>query len=168
MTTTRCLVIGAVVAGWLGATVAAADTLAPQKSSQVVRLSSSGASCTIQGAILVDQLQPADGTVPVPFTIPDKKVLVVTGVNWIINVAVASQLLRTTRVSLASFVSPPATLLGLFLDTALVGPGAAGVFKASPVPGVIVKPGVEICAAVDSDVGTLGGAIVHGFLAPDR
>ena len=87
-----------------------------------------------------------------------------TGVSWNFYVPPAASL-RTLRVVLVSFV-PPANLFALVADEALVGSGANGVAKSSAVPNVVVKPGVEMCASVDSI--TDPSAVVYGFLAPDK
>ncbi len=62
----------------------------------------------------------------------------------------------------------------VFHDTAVIGAGTPPTSscstggKASVVPNLIVRPGVELCGGYDNT--TFGGApaIVHGFLIKDK
>src|SRR5688572_4220512 len=60
--------------------VVTAAGLEPSKPSQTVLLEPGGSLCPVAGKIVNTRIQP-DGT-RVPFSIPPKQVLVITGVDW--------------------------------------------------------------------------------------
>src|SRR5262249_45023559 len=76
----------------LSAAVPAAADLAPAKASQIVTLTTSGASCPLAGDLIDRQVLP-DGTKQ-PFSIPEKQILVLTEFDWSTTAGDASSVER--------------------------------------------------------------------------
>lgn len=162
-----CLAVMAVLAI---ASVARSGALEPTKPSQMVVLTYSDfcTETTSLANIIDTQILP-NGTTQ-PFTIPAGQVLVVTGFDW--SAYRCPALAAPGTVDVYMFLG--ATGRVVFNDTAVIGAGTPPTSscstggKASVVPNLIVKPGVELCAGFDNQ--TFGGApaIVHGFLTKDK
>jgi len=136
---------------------AAAGPLAPARASDVVTVYTNGAPCPIVG-VAFDTIVLPDGTSQ-PFSIPPKRVLVVTSLDW--NVTSGSP-----GVAAAPVLSLQTGGGGLPI---LQGSGvtdsngtAAGTVTAST--GVVVRSGPQLCL-----VGGVGPAgLIHGFFAKDK
>lgn len=147
-----------------------AAPLAPSKPSQIVTLTYDNfcAGTTSLVNVIDTQIMP-DGTTQ-PFTIPQGRVLVVTGLDW--SASRCPPLSAPGTVGVYVFLG--ATGRVAFNDYATIGAGTSPGSscstggKASVVPNLVVKPGTELCAGYDNT--TFGGApgIVHGFLADDE
>jgi hypothetical protein len=152
------------------ASAAGAGTLAPAKASDMVVLTYSNfCTGTTSLANIIDTQILPDGTTQ-PFTIPSKKVLVVTGIDW--SASRCPALSAPGTVEMYVFLGVNGRVA--FNDAAVIGAGTPPTSscstggKASVVPNLVVRPGVELCAGYDNQ--TFGGApaIVHGFLAKDK
>ena len=156
------------------ADVAAAGTLAPNKASQVVTLSTSGGTpCGAGGPAgngqLVDQQIDPTGS-NISFQIPTGKVLVVTGGTILVHFGVAG---NSVTVFLEEFGGGggggnPVHVSSLVLDS-----NGSGHTDFVLDPGVIVKavtasPVQGICADTQGAPGAVINATLHGFLAPDK
>jgi hypothetical protein len=144
--------------------------LAPSKPSQIVTLTYDGfcAGGTSLDNIIGIRIMP-DGTTQ-PFTIPPGQVLVVTGIDWSAYRCPPS----TAPGTVLMYVFLGATGRVAFADTAVIGAGATPTSacsiggKASIVPNLVVKPGIELCAGFDNQGFSGSPAIVHGFLTSDE
>jgi len=144
---------------FLAAVSATAGPLAAAKPSDVVTLSTSGATCAGSG-LLLDTRIASDGTA-VPFVIPAKRVLVVTELQWGVIAVPASQ----TFDFLLFLKTPPATTLPLVTSSAVAdATGHAGA--TTQVANAVVKPGPLFCA-IDFP-GSSALILVRGFLAKDK
>ncbi len=135
--------------------------LAPVKASDVLTLTnSSPTSCGGGGAATIDQVANSDGTI-VPFVIPPKKVLVVTGVEWDATGAEGTQFVfLLVRIG-------GSTANTVFRDSAVAGSGQHASGNAV-IPAAVVKSGTQLCAAISGSPSTAPALVVHGFLAPDK
>jgi hypothetical protein len=147
---------------------ASAAGLGPTKGSQLVTVYGSG-SCSIPGhtgnSLALSKMVAADGTV-VTFTIPPKKILVVTDVLANASGEQTGNLLTTTVI--VGSAAGGTVVAGRF-ESALPGGGATAAFDFSH--GVAVRTGSTICVQMINL--TQGGdtglsAFAHGYFAPDK
>jgi hypothetical protein len=134
-----------------------AGVLAPSKPSSLVTLMSSGACGT--GSHKMDTRIMPDGTA-VPFVIPPKEVLVLTGIEWVFVVTAG----QGGLVDL--LLAPPAPAVGYQVFSAEALAPGNGIGRGSAlIPDVVAGPGVDICA--DVPFGT-SSVTLHGFLAKNK
>lgn len=141
-------------------TVASAAGIEPSKPSQTVLLTFAGTPCPVAGKLVDVQIQ-TNGA-QVPFTIPAKQVLVITGIDWFVADAPASK-----AANFALTLQDPGGIVpavGVFFDTALAdSSGQAG--HIATVSSLIVRPGPLLCA---TSAGSTPTAIIRGFLTKDK
>lgn len=141
----------------------------PAKPSDLVTLISSDAHC-IPDVMMgnptkaINQRVLADGSV-VPFVIPARNVLVVTGIEW----RQASTGSSTTGEDFYLFTESAAGGLGGVLVDSFSPPNASARAGASiPVTGVSIKAGSTVCFQVETGYIETAVAYVHGYLTKDR
>jgi hypothetical protein len=134
-----------------------AGVLAPSKPSSVVTLVSFGACGT--GSHKMDTRIMPDGTA-VPFVIPPKEVLVLTGIEWVFTVAGGQGGL------IDLLLAPPAPAVGYQVFSAEALAPGNGIGRGSAlIPDVVAGPGVDICADVPFGASSV---TLHGFLAKNK
>ncbi|HVH06084.1 MAG TPA: hypothetical protein VNE71_08820 [Myxococcota bacterium] len=137
----------------------AALALAAAKSSDLVTLESSGTTdpaCPLGGTPFATRILP-DGTRE-PFTIPAKRVLVITSVDYVFETPIPDGGPAFFRVSLQTTEIVP-----VLSDTTVANTGSAAG-RAEAAAGVAVRAGPPLCA----DAGITRSALLHGFLAKDK
>jgi hypothetical protein len=135
-----------------------APALEPKRASDLVTLFATGEGlCPIAGLSFGTRIL-SDGT-QVPFTIPPKHVLVITGFEFVRDGVTAGQ--GTT--GLVSQQPTGAVTASPLLQASGVA-AANGFVSGSAVadPGIAVRPGAPLC------VGGADAAILRGFLAKDK
>lgn len=147
---------------WLALATAtpAAAGLAPTRASQLVTLIPGDRECDIVGPALDQQLLP-DGSTR-PFSVADKQVLIVTEVDWGVTRAPAS---ATASFTLVQEKLPQSVFIPFFLDGALTD-STGTARRVASVADAVVGPGTQLCV-LRIGPGDFG-AVVRGFLAPDR
>ena len=134
-----------------------AGVLAPSKPSSVVTLASLSACGT--GSHKMDTRIMPDGTA-VPFVIPPKEVLVLTGIEWAFSVAAG----QGGVIDL--LLAPPAPAVGYQVFSAEALAPGNGIGRGSAlIPDVVAGPGVDICADVPFGASSV---TLHGFLAKNK
>ena len=134
-----------------------AGVLAPAKPSSLVTLVSLGA-CGTGSHKMNTRIMP-DGTA-VPFVIPPKEVLVLTGIEWVFVVTTGQGGL------IDLLLVPPAPALGYQVFSAgALAPGNGIGRGSATVPDVVAGPGVDICADVPFGASSV---TLHGFLAKNK
>jgi hypothetical protein len=144
----------------LALTPRAALALSAAKSSDLVTLESSGGNdpaCPHSGTPFATRVL-ADGT-RAAFTIPPKRVLVITSVDYAFETPIPDGAPAVFHVTLQTASESVNVLSG-----ATVSNGGFATGTAEVAAGVAVKPGPALCA----DAGTTRSAILHGFLAKDK
>lgn len=169
----RVLVVAAALTFTLAPPIARlgrAARLAPSKASSVIELNSLFGSGTAKcpfGGVAADSLNNADGTTTSGFTVPARKVFVITDVDFQYIVArsdipVEFRLVRETSTA------------GNTVNTGLGAVSSTGGSATATLSlhGAVVKPGVTLCVAcfdlstrMNNNVGCTG--TVHGFLDED-
>ncbi len=140
---------------------AAAGALAPSKPSQLVTLSSSGGdtcAAPLGTWFKMDSQVNADASSS-PFTIPPGMVLVLTQADWTDQGGTADVdrfIIRLQNGTEIPFVGDGTRTIG----------ASAGGGSISFSPGVVVKPGTDICVTSTSTGFT--AATFHGYLTKDR
>ena len=148
-----------VVVGLFGVFVGTvhAGVLAPAKPSSLVTLTSLGSCGT--GSHKMDTRIMPDGTA-VPFVIPPKEVLVITGVEWVFTVAGGQGGL------IDLLLVPPAPAVGWQVFSAEALAPGNGIGRGSAlVSNVVAGPGVDVCADVPFGASSV---TLHGFLAKNK
>lgn len=144
----------------LGATTAGADVV-PAK--DIVTLAPSTvngpAPCNIQGETTLDQIITA-GASRIPFFIPDGQAFVITGLSWF----------RTAALGSPAAVQIRPVNTGVDQDVVLTVPTSASGLAAAATthPGILVGPGVAICAMERTAQGNSEAGLhvrVYGYFA---
>ena len=160
-----------------GFTVVAASPssgFAQSDPSQFVTLTSSGAStgpCAVSQLVVDSMVNPADGAL-VPFVIPPRKLLVLTGGTWSVGPPFSPPLDPNSAVNLQVFLtSDGSPETGIILGPSVLASGkgvAAGAFTLQP--GIVIKPGASMCVNFRHDNTQLAflGFRLHGYLAQDK
>ena len=149
---------GAVCTGLASALIAHAafaGPLAPSKSSDIVTLTTGpGDACVVTGSAAHYRVLP-DGTREL-FSVPDKRVLVVTGIDFVTQVAVP--------IDVELFVEKAPESAQIFVTGVAAGGGSAAI------PNAIVGSGATLCVrGTQKDGGAVAVlAVVHGFVAKDK
>jgi hypothetical protein len=144
----------------LALTPHAALALSAAKSSDLVTLESSGTTdpaCPLGGTPFATRIL-ADGT-RAAFTIPAKRVLVITSVDYAFETPIPDGAPAVFHVTLQTAIESVNVLSGATLSNGGFGTGTAEV-----AAGIAVKPGPALCA----EAGTTRSALLHGFLAKDK
>jgi hypothetical protein len=134
---------------------ALAGVLAPSNASDVVTLSNGpGDPCVVTGGALDFRVTP-NGTLE-PFSVPAKRVLVVTGIDFSTG--------TTNATSVELFVEKVPNTKQIFVTSVTGGGGSA------TIPNAIVGPGSSLCVQATLKAGGASTvfAIVHGFFAKDK
>ncbi len=149
------IVVMSMLVGFVG--TVEAGGLTPSKPSSLVTLVSLGACGS--GSHKMDTRIMPDGTA-VPFVIPPKEVLVLTGIEWVFVVAAG----QGGIIDL--LLVPPAPAVGFEVFSAgALAPGN-GIGRGSAlIPDVVAGPGVDICADVPFGASSV---TLHGFLAKNK
>ena len=135
----------------------AAPALEPSRASDLVTLIASETDCPIAGKAF-DTRVLADGS-QVPFTIPPKRVLVITGFEFLQSGAppgAGTTALVTQQPTGAALASP------LLQAAAVADAGGFLAGSAFAAPGIAVRGTAALCGS------NVVGAILHGFLAKDK
>jgi hypothetical protein len=139
----------------------AADVLAPEKASQIVQLRQDpdgGANCALGSKALDHRVLP-DGTI-VPFTIPQGRVLVLTGVSWLI-----SSLVPNIKFGVLLELSPEQNVTIPLFAAAAESSGSGQSAGSALIPNAVVKAGARVCFAL---ITQFSNVWVFGFLADDK
>lgn len=139
------------------ASVANAGVVAPSKPSQTVLLKP-GAACGA-GFALDTRINP-DGTTA-PFSIPDKQVLVLDSLTWVVlGSAVAGSLCGVTlRVDSQTIWS----------DTITQSNSFASCGQSAPLPSLVIGAGKTLCITVGTGGDVNAGVTrVHGFVTKSK
>ncbi len=149
------IVVMSMLVGFVG--TVEAGGLTPSKPSSLVTLVSLGACGS--GSHKMDTRIMPDGTA-VPFVIPPKEVLVLTGIEWVFVVAAG----QGGIIDL--LLVPPAPAVGFEVFSAgALAPGN-GIGRGSAlIPDVVAGPGVDICADVQFGASSV---TLHGVLAKNK
>jgi hypothetical protein len=155
---TALLSLLAAVPAW--ALSASAAPLTPAKPSQIVTLITTGTVCPSGGLLAVDQQVLPDGSIA-PFTIPPRRVLIVTEVSWLILGGTPSS---TATFGLRSETAAATDDPTFFFDSGTTNAqGGSGNLRS--VANAVVASGATLCL-----VGSTGQkqVTVRGFIAKDK
>ena len=134
-----------------------AGVLAPAKASDVVTLVSVS-SCGIGSHKMDTRIMP-DGSA-VPFVVPPKRVLVLTGIEWTFVVEAGQGGLIDV------LLAPPTPAIANQVFSAGAAAPGNGIGRGSAaIPNVVAGPGVDICADVPFGASSV---TLHGFLAKNK
>ena len=160
----RLLLITA-AATWLTA-VLPVEAVEPTKPSATVDIQASsdvGTPCFGFGFVFDREVVKSGGTV-VPFSIPDGKVLVVTGLDWGVQGNVTNKARTASLLRFNGGVNGPSAQSTALADAF----GTAGASVTFPTGIVLNRPGVFCIQLTDSNNFDHLTAVVHGFLANDK
>jgi hypothetical protein len=133
--------------------------LAPSKASQLVTLQSGG-TC-LSGLKKINVQVHGDGTTTA-FTIPAGMVLVITGAEW--DAPFGAGGTDTFFINLEG----AATFATVHVAAGQVGSNGLEGGSTTFSSGIVVKPGTDICAGLNSGNNSFLFPVLHGFLAKDK
>lgn len=160
----RTIAIACLAVAALAAT-AGAGSLGPRRASDIVTLATSSTPCPfpVPGDLLFDRQIRPDGT-NVAFTLPPRKVLVVTGYEFRAVTPYSGRAVAAVIFPANSGVGDQVWTVG----EPAVFAGANVVIRNTLAPNLTFK--TDVCLETADGVlpGPVSSATLHGFLAPDR